>query len=260
MIKKYPKPANWQDFQRLCTALYTKKYNVEFQEYGTIGSRQLGVDIRGTQRGANGLTAIQCKDYSKQLTKKLIRHEYSEAEKYNSTVGKISQYVIATTNSSTTSFEPLINELSSSGPFPITIEFWDNLNSWINNFSSIVHEIYPELIVKINQEGDTSGKFFYLHLPKEGTVLEFVVSKIPIYDGQYSNQIIVSNPREKKCVTYDRMNGWYRLREVFEEKLDAFAVASFINSFPNVDDLLRQQNISDTFFLDPEETAKYGLL
>ncbi|MFB7637688.1 hypothetical protein [Peribacillus butanolivorans] len=51
MIKKFPKTGNWQDFQRLCTALYTKKYGTEFIEYGTIGSRQYGVDIRGRIRG-----------------------------------------------------------------------------------------------------------------------------------------------------------------------------------------------------------------
>lgn len=230
---------------------------MEFQEYGTIGQRQYGVDIRAKTRGADGLTAIQCKDYKNPLGETLIKNEYSEALQYHKLIGKISHYFIATTNESTTRYEKLINELSK-GPFPISIIFWDDLNTWINTYKSIIHVIYPELVVKVNQQGDATGKFFRLDLPKERTVLEFLISKLPSYEGQFSNEILVSNPRERKCVTYSPMNGWPRLKEAFEENFDAYAVAQFIDSFSSIDVLLSQHDVTDTFYLDYEELKHFG--
>jgi hypothetical protein len=66
---EYPKPRDWQDFQRRCRVLFRWELNdPHVKEYGRNGQEQHGIDLLGKRDGRPGhLVGVQCRRYDDPL-------------------------------------------------------------------------------------------------------------------------------------------------------------------------------------------------
>ena len=73
----YPKPTDWQEFERLCRALMSEVYGAPFQRWGRAGQRQHGIDALCMTNGRT--VAIQCKGRSDSLGSTLTSTDITDA-------------------------------------------------------------------------------------------------------------------------------------------------------------------------------------
>src|SRR5947208_2559577 len=96
MIFTYARPANEQDFERLCLKVLREHWKCpQLELYARRGDKQFGVDIIDMS-GGTPLRAAQCKlhDETKSISPSEIRNEVDKAKTFPF---PINFYVIATT-------------------------------------------------------------------------------------------------------------------------------------------------------------------
>jgi hypothetical protein len=137
-----PPPLNWQDFQRLVKDIASVRYEPSsVQEYGRLGQEQHGVDTFAVSRDGITRVGIQCKETKDLLRKKEL---CDEADKARSFPGGLQLFILATTASTDSKLQDVVNDLNTRSvyPFKVRIEFWNDLNHEINKFMSVTKSYY----------------------------------------------------------------------------------------------------------------------
>jgi hypothetical protein len=144
----YPKPANWQDFQIFIKDLFSELYGVRFDIYGSVGQKQKGVDVYGTNK--KEIIGIQCKRIDTKLTEREMQNEIDDADLFQS---RIDKYIIATTYNRDVKMQSYITnkniERRKNNQFEIEIWFWDSIEEEITNNQKIWKQYYKHIFSKI---------------------------------------------------------------------------------------------------------------
>lgn len=132
--KQFQKPANWQDFERLCMQIWGEVWECKdtIKRHGRNGQPQAGVDIYAIPKNEKHYFGIQCKgkdDYThKQLTKTEIDKEIDNAKKFKPALQLLT---FATTANSDVEIEKYIRlkneENIKKGLFAVAVKFWDDI-------------------------------------------------------------------------------------------------------------------------------------
>ncbi|OCH32952.1 hypothetical protein A6E13_11095 [Aliivibrio fischeri] len=141
-----PPPRNWQDFEELCTDLWSAKYNSKnTQSHGRTGQRQDGVDIYGQLEQSGEWFGVQCKGkdgrYGNQITKQELLAEVEKAKGFSPS---LKTFTLATTAQNDATIQLIARELSESHQqkhlFSVEVKSWDEIQREIS--------FYPEIITK----------------------------------------------------------------------------------------------------------------
>lgn len=228
MYKNLARPANWQDFERLICALYERKYGMTASSlYGRHGQAQNGVDIyfKDIISKGNENVAIQCKRYNiGTLDTTIIDREHAKVKKFPN---KVDKFIIITTD--TTNTEVQDYAWTKTNP-KCEVIAWESVESDIQMYHDILQGFYKEFLIYRNPGSTGNAQSQYFVIDFSGTKIEFLISKIPSYDGKYSNQGFLLNLQTNKS-TYYPVRNKHDLLGVFKHTYDAFAVFSFLNQF-----------------------------
>lgn len=136
--KKIPKPANWQDFEKLCRKLYGEMLDcgTTIVANGRAGQAQHGVDIYGIANGQTAYFGVQCKGKDEELCSELSPSEVDdEILKAHSFNPSLKHFYIATTANKDAKIEEHVRvknlESISSGRFAVTLHCWEDLAGFI---------------------------------------------------------------------------------------------------------------------------------
>ena len=122
------KPANWQDFERLCCIIWKSVWNDPNAKLnGRSGQSQNGVDIYGHDNKKPGYSGVQCKRYDK-ISEAIIDDEIAKAQSFNP---PLEHLTIATTVNRDVKIEEYIRqkdvENRKNGLFGVSIMEWEDL-------------------------------------------------------------------------------------------------------------------------------------
>ncbi|HEX7642002.1 MAG TPA: hypothetical protein VF472_07285 [Burkholderiaceae bacterium] len=133
--REYPKPKDWQHFERLCTAIFGELCDTNFQPHGRSGYRQNGVDSVGTVKKKE-IYALQCKGRSSGIGKPLTTGQVDKAILEAETFPvPIAEFFILTTASIDIKMNNHVLVLNAqrakAGKFPVTVWGWQTLEEKI---------------------------------------------------------------------------------------------------------------------------------
>jgi hypothetical protein len=97
-------------------------------------------------------------------------------------------------------------------------------------YNEILQGFYKEFLIYRNPNGTGNTQSQYFVIDFSGTRIEFLISKIPSYDGKYSEQGFLLNLHANKS-TYYPVRNKRDLLGVFEDTYDALAVFHFLEQF-----------------------------
>ena len=144
-----PAPANWQDFEDLCTALWREIWeDPNTQKNGRQGQVQYGVDIIGQPGRGEKWAGVQCKlkdnSTGKSLTEEEVKIEIESAKHFSP---KLSEFIIATTAVKDAKIESFARKVTiehqNQGLFSVHIFGWEDIVSRLDILKK--HEQEEEL-------------------------------------------------------------------------------------------------------------------
>lgn len=126
--KELRKPANWQDFERICCEIAKVIWNDQYaKRYGRPGQKQDGVDIYGHEKDCDDFSGIQCKRYDK-ISNSIIDDEIKNATGFKPALKHL---IIATTADRDTKIEEYIRqkdvENRKNNLFSVSILEWEDI-------------------------------------------------------------------------------------------------------------------------------------
>lgn len=246
---KLPPPSDWQELQRMTCDLYKKRWRNEYiQEFGSIGQRQNGVDVFGYPNGRKQLEGIQCKCVAK-LTKTDIEDEYKKSLAFRP---KLSRFIIVTTTKRDKKVQQKATEITGKQNYPCEVVFWEDVCQLLSDYSGVLEKYYSDFI-RFKTVYDSPGKLIKIDI--DVNHYEILVSQIKPDDKHYGGTILVSDLLSKKCTTYRLGDHWSCLDgTVGLTKCDAFLVSKWLNSFTNIESLLRLGKT--TIYYEPSDEDK----
>jgi len=248
---KLPVPSDWQELQRMTSALYRRIWdNEDIQEFGSLGQRQNGVDIFGSIGRTQELGGVQCKCVSS-LSPKELENEYKEAINFTPALYK---YTIVTTTKRDTALQRKSVELDQRGPLRCTVMFWEDFCAQLSDEKDLLRKFYSDFIL-FDVEGDSPGKLISVNI--DVSHFDLVISELRTNDGHYGGTILVSDLQNRRCITYRLGDHWSRLEGVIGiTRCDAFLVSKWLNSFRDIRNLLQIGKVLTTYELSPEERGE----
>ncbi len=145
MTKVYP-PLDWQDFERLCLALFRRHYrHPEAQRLGRQGQKQFGIDIVLLTDKATSVIGIQCKCHSHGIQPTLdeISYEVAKAETFDPPLTSFSFVTTAQRDQGTQrAVLNLSKQRLQAGQFAVDVWFWDDINEILNQYDDIANSYY----------------------------------------------------------------------------------------------------------------------
>lgn len=138
-------PANWQDFEDLCLALWRQVWSdPTAQKHGRSGQRQAGVDIFGRSGSQEHWAGIQCKVGHLSLTAKEVHEQVQKARSFHP---QLSQYTLATTAYRDATTQDTVRAISdqnvADGSFPVSLACWDDIVELLHENPSVISVFYP---------------------------------------------------------------------------------------------------------------------
>jgi hypothetical protein len=253
---KLPQPSDWQEFQRMICDLYKRIWGNEFiQEFGTIGQRQNGVDIFGYPNFQKHLEGIQCKCVKK-LTKTEIEIEYKKSLQF---LPKLSHFIIVTTTKRDRHIQQKAAEITAVQDYPCDVVFWEDVCQQLSDHSDLLRKYYSDFFIKITVFNSHSK---LIKIEIDINHYEILISKIKSGDNYYNGTILVSDLLSRRCITYRLGDHWSRLDGIVGlTKCDAFLISKWLNSYKNIDTLLRLKETKVFYqpnFNDKKEAKKLG--
>jgi len=242
-------PSDWQELQRMTCDLYKKVWRNDYvQEFGSIGQRQNGVDVYGFPNGGKQLEGIQCKCVKK-LKKTDIKDEYKKSLAFHS---KLSRFIIVTTTKRDKNIQQKATEITKQQNYPCEVVFWDDVCQLLSNYPEVLEKYYSDFII-FKTIYDSPGKLIKIDI--DVNHYEILISQIKSKDKHYGGTILVSDLLNRKCITYRLGDHWSRLDGIIGlTKCDAFLVSKWLNSFTNIESLLRLGKT--TLFYKPSDNDK----
>lgn len=243
-------PTDWQELQRMTCDLYKRIWsNEDIQEFGSIGQRQNGVDVFGLFGPNKDVGGIQCKCVVS-LTSQEVEKEYQKSIKFTP---KLSKYVIVTTSKRDVNIQLKTVEITKKGPYACTVVFWEDICQKISEYKEVLHKYYSEFII-YDIAGDSPGKLIKIDI--DVNHYEILVSCLPVNDNHYGGTIMVADLQSRKCITYNIGDHWSRLEGIIGiTRCDSFLVSTWLNSFADINDLLRLGHTMVTYELTAQEMA-----
>jgi tetratricopeptide (TPR) repeat protein len=145
-----PPPGNWQDFERLCYDLYSRRWDADDAVlHGRQGQAQNGVDIYGHDRQGRSV-GVQCKakdqTYDGVLPEKELRAEVAKALKFKP---PLDVFVIATTAPDDATILDVARSISADHTrrklFEVRVQGWGTLRQWLSDYPELLTKYYPDL-------------------------------------------------------------------------------------------------------------------
>jgi cellulose synthase operon protein C len=147
-----PPPKNWQDFERLCYDIYSRRWQTNDAEmHGRQGQPQAGVDVYGHDRLENDkLVGVQCKGkdqtYDGALTNKELLDEVDKAKTFKP---KLDVFVLATTAPNDVGIQEVARTItedhSQQGLFEVRVQGWGTLQQWLSDHPDLLTKHFPDL-------------------------------------------------------------------------------------------------------------------
>lgn len=209
--KNLRKPANWQDFEKLCLVLWGEIWSCnEIQKNGRQGQNQEGVDIFGIPSGENGYYGIQCKEkneYPKsKLTKKEILIEIENAKKFRPPLKKL---YFATSASIDSKIQSLIREINidhiKNGIFEVHYFAWESIVDLIDRNKNT----YDYYVNSINFQSNRSVKIYFDNRESEINLSP----KFKKTTKEYCQKII---PIREESLLYPSISQLLNFQQIFE--------------------------------------------
>ena len=143
---EYPIPQDWQEFERLCRALFSELYRRPFQRHGRLGQKQEGVDIFGYTADQK-LFAVQCKGRAGPIDKTVTQTDLDTAVQDADRFTKvISQFFLLTTAPDDNVVQQhaiaISQERKTLGKFPVHIWGWQTISEHIGGCPGVQKEFY----------------------------------------------------------------------------------------------------------------------
>ncbi|EIN00475.1 hypothetical protein WQE_13721 [Paraburkholderia hospita] len=143
-----PRPADWQQFERLSRAVFSEVFGARFTRFGRSGQRQNGIDIIG-RLDYGKVIAVQCKGRSTSVGKSLTRDQIDatiiKAETYS---GHVDEFYIVTTAAVDVTLQKYVLTLSearrTAGKFRVSLWGWQSLEDEIRNCPRVLQAFYGE--------------------------------------------------------------------------------------------------------------------
>lgn len=146
---KIPPPTAWDEFEEIAlSALKIRWKNPNLCRNGRQGQPQCGVDIYGDDH--RGLfVGVQCKLKAEgPLTIAKVKEEVTKAEAF---VPRLDAFFVGTTRSSDVKLQEAVRRLSSerktTGEFPVTVLFWNDLLQDLTKDVEELRKHYPQIFV-----------------------------------------------------------------------------------------------------------------
>lgn len=255
---KIPPPKDWQELQRMTCDLYKRLWsNEDIQEFGSIGQRQNGVDIFGVIDQTKDVGGIQCKCVDS-LTPKEVEEEYGQSLGFTP---KLSKYVIVTTSKRDAKVQEKSVELTTKPGHSCAVVFWEDFCQRLSEHRDVLRKYYSDFIL-YDVDVDSPGKLIKIDI--DVNHYEILVSRLQSKDKPYGGTILVSDLQNRKCITYRLGDHWSRLEGIVGiTRCDAFLVATWLNSFTDIGELLRLGHTTMTYELAAQEKAdaeKHGFV
>lgn len=171
-----PKPANWQDFERMTRdALALKWASPDLQMNGRSGQNQNGVDVWGAD-AIGRRVGVQCKRCVEAPSLALVIGEADKATAF----GQLSALFVATTAPHDAKLQQQVRNLSDTrvaqGEPAIAMLFWDDIVDGLKMNSDVLRSHYPQITLEHSGALDTERALALLELGYFGTELwEYVV-------------------------------------------------------------------------------------
>jgi hypothetical protein len=248
----FPPPLDWQELQRMTCDLFRKLWrNPHAQEYGTLGSKQHGVDVCGVvAKGKKKLAeGVQCKVTSR-LTADQVEAEYEKSQSFRPA---LSRFVLVTTAKRNTDAQQKAVELSLDGKYPCDLMFWEDFCAKLGRYPKLIRRHYSQFIV-VQMVGDASSRLVRFGMDTDN--FEMVLTVMPDKDKHYGGTILVSDLLTRRCETYHLGGHYSRLEDMTGYRWRAFVVSKWLNRFENTDELMRVGKQVYSFGLSEEERAE----
>ena len=146
---QFPPPANWQDFERLCHALWQEIWaDPNAQLNGRTGQPQAGVDVYGLPKRAAKYEGIQCKGkdgrYGAVITEDELRSEVDKAKRFKP---PLRNFVLATTANSDAKIQEvarlLTTEHRTKGLFDVAVLAWPEIQARLSHHPRVIDCHFP---------------------------------------------------------------------------------------------------------------------
>jgi hypothetical protein len=144
-----PPPANWQDFESLCLAVWRDIWgDPDAQKNGRLGQPQAGVDVFGSILHADGYHGVQCKLKESSAGELALREVSDGVRKAESFVPELRSFTIATTAKRDVSLQEDVRLLSEKrtrrGKLSVQVYAWDDILEVLDLRRHLVRSLYPE--------------------------------------------------------------------------------------------------------------------
>jgi hypothetical protein len=141
-----PPPKNWDDFESLALQLWKSLWaDHNAQMHGRRGQAQHGVDIFGRPFARGSWEGVQCKGKEiftdKRVTVDELNREVTKARGFSPS---LSAFVIATTGPRDGDIQRRAAELTSNGPFRVSVWGWDDIEEELNFRDYLLADLYPQ--------------------------------------------------------------------------------------------------------------------
>lgn len=149
---QYKKPADWQQFQRLCVAVATAHFGINFNTYGRNGQAQGGIDSYAMALDGR-LVAVQSKSkdegYGTVLKPSDVTNAVKKAHEFKPPIDVL---IIMTSSSDDRKLTDRALKISQAqlarGEFSVEVWGWQTIEDVIRSHASIQHSFYPEMSPK----------------------------------------------------------------------------------------------------------------
>jgi len=254
---KLPPPSDWQELQRMTCDLFKKLWKNDYtKEFGSIGQRQNGVDVFGFPNGGKYIEGIQCKCVEK-LKKKDIEDEYQKSLAFQP---KLRRFIMVTTAKRDVNVQETAAAITSTQNYPCEVFFWEEVCQLLSDYPEVLEKYYSDFII-LKTVYDSPGKLIKIDI--DATHFELLISRIKSDDNHYGGTILVSDLLKRKCITYRLGDHWSRLEDIVGFKCDAFLISKWLNTFTNIESLLRLGKTTLYFKLsdkDKKEAKNNGFI
>ncbi len=154
MRYEFTPPARFEDFQRLCKALWAAEWrSTGAEEHGRNGSKQAGVDCYARLPNRGGWQGVQCKKKQRWPARKLTLAEVEEeADKARAFEPPLKHLIVATTANRDANLQREVRLLNSRNArnkkrfkFHITVASWDEILDLLNDHLDVAQRFYPHI-------------------------------------------------------------------------------------------------------------------
>ena len=173
------------------------------QEFGRKGQTQDGIDIIGRKKGESKYEAVQA-TIEEPLTEQKVRKDYKSSKKLDF---ELNNFIIASSSKRDVTLQKLAIKLSSEGPYPCKIWFWDDLVEKLADYDQIRKKYYPKFSIK--SASSSSGKL--IEIGDDTTRWVLFIAKLPEDHPHYSSVLLISDLLSYRCQTYRLGDHWSRL-------------------------------------------------